>query len=216
VDIKLYYLSNCLIPNTFLFCDENFIDLTDATVGTPNDGEEVRSPPSLLPDLAPLTSHFSLARSLARSQTLIMEECTANGHKLSDAGGLAGASVFAVIQGRENTDVVSRMNGEFYVEPATTCNHTDITFTFGDSFLKLATGLGDNVQVGVHAVRTWYKVRSTPTHNPNLANLQRSLPSSPSPALRTTRSASRSRTRPTATSRGARLSPSRTPAPRRA
>ena len=102
-------------------------------MGTPNDGEE----------------------------TFILEECTSNGHKLSDAGGLAGASVFAVVQGIENTNVISRMDGEFYVEEADKCGDDelqDISFSFGESFLKTTNGLGsDNLQIGVHMVQTWWK-----------------------------------------------------------
>ncbi|GMH93073.1 hypothetical protein TL16_g12530 [Triparma laevis f. inornata] len=133
VDIKLYYLSECLIPGTFIGCKENWVEVTEPNVGTPNDGEE----------------------------TIILEECTSNGHKLSDAGGLAGASVFAVVQGIENTNVISRMDGEFYVEEAAECGDDelqDISFSFGESFLKTTNGLGsDSLQIGVHMVQTWWK-----------------------------------------------------------
>ena len=101
VDIKLYYLQcnpapfgDCIsIPGTFYGWEEHHMLLTEPNVGTPNDGEE----------------------------TIIIEECTFNGHKLSDAAGLAGASVYAVIQGIDNTNVVSRMDGEFYVEEVREC-----------------------------------------------------------------------------------------------
>ncbi|GMH64345.1 hypothetical protein TrST_g2472 [Triparma strigata] len=133
VDIKLYYLSECLVPGTFIGCNENWVSVTEPNVGTPNDGEE----------------------------TFILEECTSNGHKLSDAGGLAGASVFAVVQGIENTNVISRMDGEFYVKEADKCGDDelqDISFSFGESFLKTTNDLGsDNLQIGVHMVQTWWK-----------------------------------------------------------
>ena len=126
VDIKLFYFSNC-IPETFMLCEENVITLTTGS-GTPNDGEE----------------------------TLIMEECSSKGHKLSDASGaLAGNSIYAIIQGKENTNVVSRMDGSFSIKEADTCEKVDITFTFGESYLNIEGG--DEVKLSVQVIKTWYK-----------------------------------------------------------
>ena len=143
VDVKLYYLYDCLFGA--IGCQEYFLDLTDTTVGTPNDG----------------------------SETLMMEECTPSGHKLSDASNfMTGASVYAVVQGRENTNVVSRVSGKFYVEPATTCTSSDFTVSFGNSYLKFATGFSNDVSIGVHNVKAWYddddeRFTATRTVGPN-------------------------------------------------
>jgi len=151
VDIKLYYLQctpapfgDCIsIPGTFYGWEEHHMLVTEPNVGTPNDGEE----------------------------TIIIEECTSNGHKLSDAAGLAGASVYAVIQGIDNTNVVSRMDGEFYVEEAkcgSEADLVDISFSFGESFLKVNQGFGDNLQLGIHIIQTWWEEeteRFTPEHD---------------------------------------------------
>jgi hypothetical protein len=135
VDIKLYYLTGC-IPETFIGCTEEFMQVTEPNVGVPNTGEV----------------------------TMQFEECTNKGHKLSDAGGksgIKGSSVYAVVQGIENTNIVSRMSGEFYVQENPDCSKNDITFSFGESFLKVNSGLpgltGDELQIGVHVVKTWYK-----------------------------------------------------------
>ena len=135
VDIKLYYLTNC-IPETFIGCTEEFMQVTEPNIGVPNSGEV----------------------------TMQFEECTNRGHKLSDAGGksgIKGSSVYAVIQGIENTNIVSRMSGEFYVQESPHCTKNDITFSFGESFLKVNSGLpgltSNELQIGVHVVKTWYK-----------------------------------------------------------
>ena len=104
-----------------MHCTQNWMSVTPLS-GTPNDGEE----------------------------TFIINECTTNGNKLSKASNvIAGNSIYAIIQGREDTDVVTRMDGTMSVKESTTCDKTDITFTFGNSYLHIADGLGSNLQLSV-------------------------------------------------------------------